>query len=379
ELCILAHRASCSENEGKAARHIWQIMRSLGLNAELESFRSQKRITGELVTIMAGFPLAILISFKSPLVGFIIGLVSSVLFWGYFSNQFKPLAFLFRRAWSWNVVGRLKNSGARYKVVLTAHHDTARSGPLWHPRMVRNFRSNFLTGVAILVLLQLILLIKLIWGVSLFGHILMILIALYVGAQIGILLYGGFKGDLVQGASDNASGVAVMLELAAQLKERPPAHLEVWFVSTGSGEVGAVGMHHFLKEYGSELPKETTYFINFDNLGQGQLHFYVGEGMLNFYRFSDKLVSLAKEISQSKEFSSVTPAEYRLAYTDAIVPASKGYPTLLLLATNENGLIPNWHWSTDTVDQIDFKVPELAAAFARQLITRLEARLAGTT
>ena len=58
---------------------------------------------------------------------------------------------------------------------------------------------------------------------------------------------------------------------------------------------------------------------------------------MNFYKFSKSLIEAAEKTSQDKEFNAVTPAKYKLAYTDAIVPASRGYHSILLLATDDNG------------------------------------------
>ena len=141
--------------------------------------------------------------------------------------------------------------------------------------------------------------------------------------------------------------------------------------STGSEEVGAIGMANFIESYQEEFEKDTTYFINIDNVGNGKLHYYLGEGMLNFYSFSEKLISAAKKTTTKKEFNDVTPKNYRVAYTDAIIPASKGYHAILLLATDERDVIPNWHWETDNMDNLDFDLIDKTSDFAFKLIEKL--------
>lgn len=371
ELCILKHRASASANERKAAEHIYQIMRNIGLVATIDEFKSQQRMTWELVTIMFLFIAEVVLYFFVPIGSMAIGVVASILFWGYFTNQFKPLAPLFRHAKSWNVVGHFNNPHASYKVIFTAHHDTARSGPLWNPKTVVNFRLNFLIGTFVLVLLQILVILKLLSIDWLTFKLLVIFSGIYVLGNIVVLLIAGLKGQQVQGASDNASGVAVMLDVAARLKEQSFPAIEFWFVATGSEEVGAVGMAHFMKSYSAELSKESCYFINFDNLGAGTPHYFLGEGMLNLYRFSPDLIAAAEQAAQLKQFMRITPAKYRLAYTDAIVPASRGYHAILILALDDRELIPNWHWPSDTVENIDLATPQLAADFAVEMVKKL--------
>ncbi len=371
ELCILKHRASASKNEHKAAEHIYQIMRNIGLVASIDSFKSQKRMTWELLTIMSFFLIQVVLYFFIPILSVIAGVIGLILFWGYFTTRFKPLAQLFRYSTSWNVLGRLKNSSASFKVIFTAHHDTARSGPLWNPRAVANFRLNFLIGFFILILLQILTTFKLLSIDWFIFKLMIIIIGIYVLGHITILLISGVKGELVQGASDNASGVAVMLDLAARIKELSFPEIEFWFVSTGSKEVGAVGMENFIRTYTPHIAKDNTYFINFDNLGKGTPHYFLGEGILNFYKFSKELIAAAETASQLKEFRTITPAKYKLAYTDAIIPASKGYQTILLLALDERGLIPDWHWQTDTIENVDMSVLQLTVDFSLEMIKKL--------
>ena len=371
ELCIFKHRASATKNEHKAAEHIYQIMRNIGLVATIDSFRSQQRMTWELIAIMLFFIAEVTLYFFNPVASLVSGLAGIVLFWGYFTTCFKPLAPLFRFARSGNVVGRLIHSNAPFKIVFTAHHDTARSGPLWNPKTVANFRLNFLLGFFILLALQILLILRLTFSNIFIINLLVIVIGVYIVGHIVVLLIGGLKGELVQGASDNASGVAVMLDIASRLKQDSFPLMDFWFVSTGSEEVGAVGMANFLKTYAEDLDKENTYFINFDNLGKGTPHYFLGEGMLNLYKFSPELINAAERTSRLKEFKEISPAKYTVAYTDAIVPACRGYKAILFLALDERGLIPNWHWHTDTIENIDFAVPQLTSDFVMEMLKNL--------
>lgn len=375
ELCIFKHRASATKNEHKAAEHIHQIMRSIGLVSKIEPFKSQQRMTWELITIMGFFILEVALYFYLPWLAAIAGAIGLILFWGYFTTAFKPLGWLFRFATSHNVLAKLINSNAPYKVIFTAHYDTARSGPLWNPKTVANFRLNFLLGVWVLVLLQLLVILNLFSIHPLVLKLLVVISGIYVLGNIAVLLYSGLKGELVPGASDNATGVATMLDIAARLKDLTIPEIEFWFVATGSEEVGAIGMSEFLEQHANELDRGKTYFINLDNLGGGQLHYFTGEGMLNFYRFSDDLLLVAEKSALASPFRGITPAKYRLAYTDAIVPARRGYHSLLLLSWDDRGLIPNWHWPSDTIENVDFALPELASNFVLELLSNLQEML----
>ncbi|MFN8530437.1 MAG: M28 family peptidase [Anaerolineae bacterium] len=67
------------------------------------------------------------------------------------------------------------------------------------------------------------------------------------------------------GADDNASGVAVLLELAADLQANPLEHTEVVLLFTGGSTAGASGIHAYIDQYAP--PKDFTTFINVIHVG----------------------------------------------------------------------------------------------------------------
>ncbi|MGQ9560652.1 MAG: M28 family metallopeptidase [Candidatus Oleimicrobiaceae bacterium] len=372
ELCTFPHRGSGSANERRAAEYLVSTMRAIGLEPWLESFRSQARMTWELVVIIGSVVGGVVLARWSPVGGWALATVGLFLFWGHFSVRFKPVARLFCHAPSQNVVARVGNQSAKCHVVLAAHYDTARSRLMWHPKQVRSFRANFMVGVAVLVLVELLLLLRVLGARGLLLNVLLLAGLLHMLAYLAILLHAGLAAPRVQGAADNASGVAVLLDLAVALHQVPLRHCQVWVLATGSQETGALGMRDFVRRHAIELPRGATHFLVFDSLGSGKLHYCLGEGMLDVCRFRGPLVELARQLTTREPFREVTPLVYRLAYTDAIVPARHGYPTLLLLATDAAGRLPHWHWPTDTLENVDFSVPELASRFALALLRRLD-------
>src|SRR5262249_19893010 len=81
------------------------------------------------------------------------------------------------------------------------------------------------------------------------------------------------------GANDNASAVAAMLTCAEELLATLPEDVELWLVGAGAEEVGSCGMHAFVDQH-AEWPRKSTYYVNFECVGGGALHFIRSEGML---------------------------------------------------------------------------------------------------
>jgi hypothetical protein len=96
--------------------------------------------------------------------------------------------------------------------------------------------------------------------------------ALVIGAHYDHLGWGGL-GSLTpsehaihNGADDNASGVAGILELAHHFRERPTRRTLV-FVAFGAEEVGALGSQHYVREPAWPLDR-TVAMINLDMVGR---------------------------------------------------------------------------------------------------------------
>src|SRR5207249_1457939 len=73
---------------------------------------------------------------------------------------------------------------------------------------------------------------------------------------LAALLIDTALAKVVPGASDNASGVAAVLEVAERLERHPTENVDVWVVFTGAKEGFMLGMQAWLKEHAEELHRE---------------------------------------------------------------------------------------------------------------------------
>src|SRR5207245_247527 len=78
------------------------------------------------------------------------------------------------------------------------------------------------------------------------------------------------RSPTVPGASDNATGVAVVLALAQRLAEEPLAGVETLVAIVGSEEAGMGGMAAFLQTHLPQLRARSTFVLGLDTLGAGR-------------------------------------------------------------------------------------------------------------
>ncbi|MDO8915667.1 MAG: M28 family peptidase, partial [Coriobacteriia bacterium] len=183
----------------------------------------------------------------------------------------------------------------------------------------------------------------------------------------------GWKGG--SAAVDDISDPGFPASEAARIRrkvttgtDRDLSEKEVWFVATGAEEVGTVGMKAFLKEHGPDV--RDAFIINIDNVGTGSVTYVDSEGMAKRYR-SDRRIMGAARRAVTENGLTIRSRDYKGLSTDATPALARGFRAMSVMAFDINGRLPNWHWATDTVENVDEKNLETAAEFVCALIKEL--------
>ena len=375
ELSKFPHRGATTQNEHKASVMLAKSLEEMGLDVSVEQFRATPSYSWEIIlcslTVIAGLIIGIWLSFMGAAL-VLLGYWSLV---RHFMGRGTLFTHLIPRGSSQNVLGKIKSHGDEFKrrIILMAHYDTARASALFSPGMVKSFRKNFVfnmylgTGAIPWAFLGQY------WGNFIWYKLGTGIIGLIFFSNVLIHLHREIVHRYVQGMNDNGSGVAAVFDIINKLNSSPLLNTEVWVLFTGCEETSIQGARNFVDEHKYELKTESTYVINLDNIGQGNLHFATGEGMTIFWKYDDLIINKCASIASRPEFSGIRPLEYRLAYFDALTFAQNGYPCTTLIALDDNGAIPNWHWYTDTIENIDWKPIELAVDFSVELSRQIDA------
>lgn len=343
-------RGSCTEKEKKTAAYLKEEMSRSGLETREESFMAVTSFSWVFGLIDLLFIVAVLIFPTSPNWGLALALFAFLAF-TLESSTFPFLSVLLPKKKSQNLVALIPaRSKPIRKVIITAHYDSSKSALNFSPKMVKGFRRNYLLMVGAMGLEVLLFALgalttlpkMLLWFLSLPG-------ALYLLFTLLTLIHREIAGQYTPGANDNASGVAVLLEVGKVLTRFPLLTTEVTLVATGAEESGTNGALAFLRQH---RPPADTYVINLDNLGIGRLTAVTQEGILGAKASSPELLSFAKTVAAEKNIPLQT-APYKLLTTDGTVFLMRGYPTVTLMAFDDKGLLPNWHWPTDRAEFVN--------------------------
>lgn len=172
------------------------------------------------------------------------------------------------------------------------------------------------------------------------------------------------------GADDNASGTALLLELARSLAEweangggGPNGRRSIMFQAYGAEEVGLVGSYYFC-EYPTVPIGDIVAMLNFDMVGRFAEN---GLILIGFSSSPDWLNILSEADSELPEF---TTSDSGLTRSDQACFYQLGRPVIFFHTGTHN----EYHQPYDDVELIDFDgmmtVGDMAAALAANLAVR---------
>jgi Zn-dependent M28 family amino/carboxypeptidase len=172
---------------------------------------------------------------------------------------------------------------------------------------------------------------------------------------------------VVPGASDNLTAVAVLFSLARWLQDNPPSE-RVILLSTGSEESFMEGMRAFIRRHRDELDPLRTEFICLETLGSPNLTLVRGEGTLRVRMYDagigERLQKLAADLG-------IHLGELRTRNaSDGSISARAGYPTAMLFSVNDGYVPDNYHWPTDTPENVDLETVDSAARLCAAYLDR---------
>ena len=374
-------RPSASPGEEAGARWVQSRLRDIGLRAEVEEFQ----FCGDIGPSWSLHGLAAVLSAalglrggRAARLGAAVGALTAASFWGDATTEFHLLRRLLPRRASYNVLARLPNPRAERILVVSAHHDASHSGLVFHPAIAGT--AARLQGEASPPPLEIPLLsmIAISAAAVLRGagvrHRLLRL-GLFLGAILNAafsaLMHDLSRSPVSPGANDDASGVAVLLALAEHVTNQPPGGLEVWFLSTGSEEGLLGGMSAFIERHGAELRGRRPFVLNLEMTGSGHPVYVESEGFLRRYPYHAEAVGLARDVADEEEFADVGSLAVAPFVSDALIATRHGIPAITIASVNDAGIVPNYHWPSDTPENVDLRSVESAYAFCDRLVSRL--------
>lgn len=161
----------------------------------------------------------------------------------------------------------------------------------------------------------------------------------------GQIIYVGSHHDSVPGApgaSDNASGVGVNLEIARAISNMQ-TDTEIRFLTFGAEELGLLGSSHYVSTLTEDEKDRSVGMFNFDMVGSknaGDMIMYTVDGKRNV--ITDTAASASVRVSKPLTYGQVGRSDHQPFHDAGIAAAVYSYAPLE----------PQYHQPTDTIEHI---------------------------
>ncbi len=276
-----------------------------------------------------------------------------------------PLSRLLSRRPSQNVVAMIEPEEEPERTVcLVSHLDSSRSGLMFHPSFVRwlNAWITVQAAAGIVGLGEPVL------SRRRAGRLLLALSRVFIATGLALLLERELRGEDVPGANDNASGVGVTAQLATECAQRPLTSTRIVLLMTGCEEAGLLGAQAFLRTHDTD----GWQFVNFDSVGgPATLRYITREGLVQKWDADPALCSIAERIAARRPDLKLKRADGPIGLTyDTTAVMARGGRALTFVAADD--VIPNYHWPTDTAENVDVDAIQRALEAGRDMLAAID-------
>lgn len=367
-------RPSASEGERRAAEWLVERFAELGAEARIEAEPAHGSYWWPLGLGAALGVLGALAALRGRrLLGTLLGAIGAAGIADDFPPGQRRLRRVLPKRTTYNVVCELGDREAERTVVVIAHHDSAHSGLVFHPKLpliadrLGLIEKTDTSPMMMAPVLGGPLLAAL--G-ALSGKRLLTRLGLFLGiGSVAAMTDIGVR-DVVPGANDNGTAVVSLLALAQRFSEEPPAGVRVILLSAGAEESFSEGMKAFGERHFPQLPRESTAFICLESTGSPHLLTLKGEGFLKMYDYSPRALALVDGLAEEMGIWLFPNLRLRSG-TDGLESQAAGYDTVVICSCTDLKQPANYHWGHDLAANVNFGTVEDGIKLSEAAIRRL--------
>jgi len=376
EICEeIGPRLGTYENEKKAGLRIKEILEKAVDVVEMEDFTCNQKGFLEFTKVaFISSLIAAVLFIWFPLISMLLEFYAFSAFALEFLFLKEYVDFFFPKRTGTNVIGKLKPQGEPKKIVIVSgHHDSAYEFPLFEKYKAKFGLLAYVTAGLILIsgvmaLIQFIL--------DILTLSFLILTVVFLAICIIALIFVGYiafklhSKNIILGANDNLSGVAVMIALAHHFSTQKLKNIELWCISFSCEECMR-GSKRFVKRHKEELKDSIT--INFDMVGRGEISIISKEPAY----MTTHSMELAREFQESSKHGK-TELPIRIAGfggTDATFFSKAKLKAISIIGLTPESYPDTWHELFDTPENINEESLEKTLKVTIQYLKDLDSSL----
>ncbi|HRH56297.1 MAG TPA: DUF4910 domain-containing protein [Chitinophagales bacterium] len=355
-----------SRQEKEAQEYTASILKKYCDKVEIEEFHSALEAHFQSLKMFCIVYIIVLVFCKIDIrVAAAIGIVNSVLFLGHFVTYRHWLDFLFDKKPSWNVIGDIEPTEKPTSTLIIAGHiDSVKEFKWWYKLKQTGAALSVIAGFLIALLgvyALLLLFIHAAWFSSIWWFF-------AITTPVLIVFYNMHGENVVDGASDNLTGVAMAVEMAKIFSERKLQHTRLRVISFGAEEAGLRGAFAYARSHKQQLLDEKAFLFNIDTIKDLE-HLTIGLSETNtLVKYDEKYVNLV-EASFKATHVNYKKLGLHVGASDGSAFAIEGLPAICIIGMDSEKLDPCYHTRLDTIDCIH---PEAMEAMKKVVIHFIE-------
>jgi hypothetical protein len=355
-----------SQQEKDAQEYTASLLKKYCDKVEVEEFLSPLESHFQSLKIFCIVYILVLVLFKIDVrIAAGLGMLNTVLFIGHFVTYRHWLDFLFKKVPSWNVIGDIEPTEmATSTVIVAGHIDSVKEFKWWFKLKQNGAVLSVIAGVLI-ALLGVYSLLSLFISANWFSYSWWLFVLL---SPVLIVFYDMHGEQVVDGASDNLTGVALAVEMAKVFSATKLKHTRLRLISFGSEEAALRGSHAYAQQHKQQLLREKAFLFNLDSIKDIE-HLTIATSETNTLVYYDK-----KSIKLVEDAFIATKIPYKklaihVGASDGTSFHLAGLPVITVIGMDSEKLDPIYHTRLDKVEAIN---PKALEAMKQVLINFIE-------
>jgi len=268
-----------------------------------------------------------------------------------------------------NIHVKLKSSNSKAIITFIAHYDS--KGQIFPKKLLIIIYLISIFGYAIMdvsFLFLSIIRIFFVFSNQIFLNILLIICIIIT--SIGSLNFFNRTINTSPGASDDAAGIGVLIEISKYFKKNRLNNVDLIFLATSSEELNLGGAKTFIKNHKEEFLPKSSFFINLDSLG-GKEPFR----LITSYGIPKKICSpILKKyfLDSAKELDILIKEIYMAegAWSDIMPIIREGFEGIWL--DGSSGLIKYIHTKKDVISLVSKDSLKKCMILSINVITKID-------
>jgi len=339
-----------SQQEKDAQIYTASILKKYCDKVDVEEFQSPLEAHFQSLKIFCIVYIIVLIFFQIDVrIAAGLGLINSVLFLGHFVTYRHWLDFLYTKVPSWNVIGDIEpTETATSTIIVAGHIDSVKEFKWWYKLKHKGAVLSVIAGILI-TFLGIYAFIHLFITATWFSYIWWLFLIL---TPTLIVFYDMHGEEVVHGALDNLTGVALAVEMAKIFSEKKLKNTRLRLISFGSEEAALRGSTAYVQQYKQQLLQEKALLFNLDTIKDKE-HLTIVSSEINTF------VSYKKEnvLMVENAFKATNTAYKKLPLgvgaTDASAFHINGVPAVCVIGMQSEQLDPCYHTRLDCVENLN--------------------------